>query len=377
MAGSRCRLSVPLVTAFLALAAAASDKTVPTETLLVLEPSAENPRNSEGDFVALADGAILFAYSRFTGGGSDFAAADIVARTSRDGGRTWSQDRVLVPNEGQSNVMSVSLLRLPSGEILLFYARKHGWGDCNLYVRRSVDELQSLSEPVRATAAPGYHVINNDRVVRLASGRLIVPAALHPCPDGTRKTWSGNGVPRAFYSDDDGRTWHADQTVVEPPPRRSVCLQEPGILELKTGTLWMWMRTTAGVQYQCFSRDAGLHWTEPEPTTITSPCSPASIERIPQSDALLMVWNDHSGRHPYPGGRRTPLCVALSRDEGKTWSPSRVIEGNLDGWYCYTAIAFVGDRILLAYCAGDKKVGGLNRLKVVGLKKADVLAGDR
>jgi hypothetical protein len=33
----------------------------------------------------------------------------------------------------------------------------------------------------------------------------------------------------------------------------------------------------------------------------------------------------------------------------------------------------VGDRVLLAYCAGDKKVGGLNRLKVAAIEKADIM----
>ncbi len=63
-------------------------------------------------------------------------------------------------------------------------------------------------------------------------------------------------------------------------------------------------------------------------------------------------------------GRRTPLCMAISKDEGKTWSQSKILEDNPDGWYCYTAITFLDDRMLLAYCAGDKNVGGLNRLKV-------------
>ena len=84
---------------------------------------------------------------------------------------------------------------------------------------------------------------------------------------------------------------------------------------------------------------------------------------------LLCVWNDHSGIHEYPAGRRTPLCMAISPDEGKTWSRSRVIEDNPDGWYCYTAISLVKDRAMLAYCAGDKEVGGLNRLKVLAIPK--------
>lgn len=339
------------------------------QVLLTIEPSKEFPRNSEGDVIELKGGRLMLVYTRFTGGGADNAKADLCARTSADGGNTWSDDRILVPNEGAENIMSVSIVRLEGGELLLFYLRKNNWHDCNTYVRRSRDEFKTLSKPVRATVADGYHVVNNDRVVQLDSGRLIVPAALHPCKDGTRKTWSSRGVPRAFFSDDAGRTWRSDSTVVEPPPYRNLVLQEPGVVELRDGRLWMWMRTTHGCQYGCYSTDRGKTWSKPEPTGIKSPCSPATIERVPWTGDLLAVFNDHSGLHPYPKGKRTPLCVAVSKDDGKTWSKSRVIESNPDGWYCYTSMTFVGDRVILSYCAGDKKIGGLNRLKIIALPR--------
>ncbi|MBN1806821.1 MAG: exo-alpha-sialidase [Sedimentisphaerales bacterium] len=148
-------------------------------------------------------------------------------------------------------------------------------------------------------------------------------------------------------------------------PRNSEC----DIIELKDGRLMMYMRTNAGSQYICYSQDAGQTWSRARPSNLVSPLSPASIKRIPWTGDLLCVWNDHSGVHSYPEGRRTPLCIALSKDEGKTWSKSKVIEENPDGWYCYTAITFVKDRMLLAYCAGDKKLGGLNRLKILAISE--------
>lgn len=42
-------------------------------------------------------------------------------------------------------------------------------------------------------------------------------------------------------------------------------------------------------------------------------------------------------------------------------------EDNFDGWYCYTAITFVKDRTILSYCAGDKEIDELNRLKFLEL----------
>ncbi|NQT53667.1 exo-alpha-sialidase, partial [bacterium] len=77
----------------------------------LLPPGKGNPRNSEGDFVQLKDGRLLFVYTHFTGGGSDHARAHLAGRFSADGGRTWTADDVVVvPNEGTMNVMSASLL---------------------------------------------------------------------------------------------------------------------------------------------------------------------------------------------------------------------------------------------------------------------------
>src|SRR6478609_5909518 len=98
---------------------------------LTLAPSPGNPRNSEGDFIRLHDGRWLFIYTHFTSGANDHAKAFLASRESSDGGKTWTaKDRVVVANEGGFNVMSVSLLRLKSGEIALFYLRKNSLEDC-------------------------------------------------------------------------------------------------------------------------------------------------------------------------------------------------------------------------------------------------------
>jgi len=63
-----------------------------SEIVLSLQAKEGNPRNSEGSFVTLKDGRILFAYSRHRGKDdwSDHATTDIAARLSSDSGRTWS-----------------------------------------------------------------------------------------------------------------------------------------------------------------------------------------------------------------------------------------------------------------------------------------------
>ena len=339
------------------------------ETLLVIEPSQEFPRHSEGDVIELSDGNLCLVYTRFSGGNDDDSSAAIVAKVSKDGGRAWGEDRVLVEREGAKNVMSVSLHRLKSGEILLFYLVKNSWCDLKMFVRRSNDELLTVGEKTLVTVADGYHVVNNDRVVELSSGRLVAPAALHHCADGKREKWANSAIMRVFYSDDHGQTWQADRSDPTAEPDEKVILQEPGIVELKDGRLMMYIRTDAGTQYVRYSSDQGETWTNYGPGNLASPLSPATIERIPWNGRLLAVWNDHSGWHNFPPGKRTPLCLATSSDEGDSWSKSRVLEGDPDGWYCYTSMTFLGDRVILTYCAGDKEVGGLNRLKVLSLPR--------
>src|SRR5690606_11255730 len=111
-------------------------------TTLQLNPGENNPRNSEGDFIKLKDGRILYIYSHFVGhSSSDFGQSHLAARYSSDEGNTWTDsDEIVVENEGAMNVMSVSLLRLQNGQIALFYARKNSIHDCIPYMRISSDE---------------------------------------------------------------------------------------------------------------------------------------------------------------------------------------------------------------------------------------------
>jgi Neuraminidase (sialidase) len=359
-----------LVTLFLTFLPAIPDALgAENSTVLNLEPSKDLPRNSEGSFVTLKSGRILFAYTQFYGGARDHSPARIVAIQSDDDGRTWdSTPRTIVENTGASNVMSVSLLRLESGRIALFYLQKNSWLDCRPCVQFSDDEAQTWSDAKLILPAPGYFVMNNDRVIQHSSGRLIAPLAFHRSRDTdpeNSKSFDSRAIALWSVSDDEGKTWkEAPQWVALPAPATHTGLQEPGVVELADRSLLAWFRTDQGAQFETRSTDLGNSWSPPVAGGMKSPTSPASIKRLPGSDELLSLWNDHGGQFPMAKGRRTPLVAAISTDGGKTWPRRKLIEGDPDGWYCYTAIHFVEGAVLLAYCAGDSKVGGLNRLRI-------------
>lgn len=320
--------------------------------------SADAPRRSEGDFVLLKDGRVLFIYTKFTGGRSDGAAAHLASRESRDEGRTWTtEDRIVLPGVEAPNVMSVSLNRLSDGRIALFYCRKGNDRECLPMVRFSDDEAVTWSEPtsIIPDAERSYYVLNNDRVVQLRGGRLVAPVAQHVHRDDGR--FEGRGIVVCYLSDDAGRTWRrgrGGQDGTRPDGSR-ITLQEPGIVERKDGSLLMFVRTDARSQFFSESTDGGETWTAPRPSPLASPLSPASIERIPGTGDLLCVWNDHGD---LPAGsnmadKRTPLRLGMSPDDGRTWRTARTLEDDPQGWYCYTAIEVLDDSVLLAYCSSD------------------------
>ena len=327
----------------------------------LLPPELNNPRNSEGDFIALNGGILMFVYSRFTGGSADDARADLAAIYSGDGGKTWSlRYEPVLQHEGKQNVMSVSLLRLAESEIALFYLRKNSDADCVPMMRLSTDEGRSWNEPVSCVVGDGYYVLNNDRALRLKSGRILLPLARH-AKNGEKRSIRASTL--CVYSDNGGRTWRQSATELEAPEKSRSGLQEPGVIELKDGRLMMYMRTDLGCQYRSYSKDGGDTWSPAEPTGILSPLSPASIARIPSTGDLLLVWNDHDGVDEAHKGKRTPFRVAISKDDGLTWENKKTLDDDPEGWYCYTAVEFIKDRVLLAHCAGDAKVGRLNRTR--------------
>lgn len=368
------RIIIPLLSLALLIAVSCSSGETVTEEnteasvidrTLILNPGENNPRNSEGDFIQLNDGRILFVYSHYYGeSSSDHGTAHLAGRYSEDQGQTWTEeDEVILPNEGGMNVMSVSLLRLQNGDIAMFYLRKNNTDDCIPMMRISKDEAKTWSEAVPCiTDREGYFVLNNDRVIQLENGRLLLAVAQHAAPG---EEWGGMGKIFSYYSDDNGQTWKSSPELANPD---SIVLQEPGVVELKDGTIMMFIRSNAGVQMLAYSQDQGETWSDLEKSTLVSPVSPATIERIPKTGDLLAVWNNNLADDPDIARLRTPLNAAISKDEGRTWESIKTLEDDPDGWYCYTAMDFVDDHVLLGYCAGNRPQGtGLSVTNVTRL----------
>ncbi len=332
-----------------------------------------NPRNSEGSFLRLRDGRIAFAYSRYRGNSADdHAYAEIACVFSYDGGETFEDERILVrpnadPAADETNCMSVTLLRLGNGDVGLFYLLKRNNIVSEYLLRRSSDEMETFGEPTLCVASdmPGYYVVNNDRVVRMSNGRLIVPAAHHPSAMGYRgqtDCYDGRATAAFYASDDDGYTWRRISAMLALPSvaYSGTGLQEPGLIELTPGVLYAYFRTDLGRQYESVSIDGGANWFPIQASRFTSPASPLLIKRNEYSGKLYAIWNPVPEYYGRPAakvwtGGRTPLVIAEGEFTagGIRWGTPKRIEDDPAAGFCYPAILFLNEReAVMSYCAG-------------------------
>ena len=331
-------------------------------------------RNGEGSFIKLKNGAILFGYTEFIDDNrEDEAHAVISAFTSYDEGETWGEKRVLFQkSEGSVNIMSLSFLRMNNDDIGAFYIEKNIDGTDKLLFTRSTDEGLNWSKPsncLDCIAEQDYYVLNNDRVIKLKNGRILFATARHSIYADTENFPAGEVC--FFYSDNDGASWKKNDTELKCPfPKDPLGFQEPGLFQHDDHTLWCYIRTGLGFQFQAFSKDNGENWSSPEPNTFfSSPSSPMLVKNF--KDLTLAVFNpipEHILREDdeeFWG--RTPYTLAVSLDNGKTFTKDNLfdIEDDLNNGYCYPAIIEDENYCLVAYYHSNNTDCCLNSTKII------------
>lgn len=331
-------------------------------------------RIGEGSFVCLDDGKILFGFTEFISSGrEDEDIAQISAIVSADEGETWSQPHTLFEKpENALNIMSISFLNMANGDIGAFYIIKHVDGTDEIVLTRSADNGKTWSVPISCTQNvldDDYYVINNDRAVMIRNGRIILPIARHSIHMQSDDFSAGELC--FVYSDDDGKTWKkASDTIKCPFPNDKTGLQEPGIFEMDDGTLWCYIRTGLGFQYQSYSTDLGMTWSAPEPNIFfSSPCSPMHVKKC--GDLTIAIFNpipEHVLRDDEKEfWGRTPYVLAVSKDNGKTFLQNDLyyLEDDLNNGYCYPAVLDCGNCFLVAYYHSNNTDCCLNSTKIM------------
>lgn len=239
---------------------------------------------------------------------------DVAVMCNRHDGSGWGEPRVLVDPPGQSGGNTVVYCH--EGELWHFYdiIEGEGWNDAMLYLARSSDGGRTWTDPELFDDRPGMMVRN--RPVRLSTGRILLPAYDERGAQGL-----------AYMTDDGGAAWREGGRMVAD----DTGVIQPAIIERDDGSLHAILRTghEASHARECDSADGGETWTRCVPSALHNPGSGADMIRL-ASGEVIACFNDT------PQGR-TPLTLAISHDEGRTWSARRNIEEQ-PGEYSYPTL---------------------------------------
>lgn len=349
--------------------------------VLFLNAKENNPRNGEGTFIRLKNGAILFVYSKFSG--NDWhheCSADIASLTSFDEGETWINERLIFKHDEKSrNYMCPSLFRLNNGDVGLIYLRKDLETENSApYFARSDDEGITFTTPERiGNDFINYYVIENDHVIKLRNGRIILPANLHSKNVNGKAELVEHGLKCIFASDDDGKTWKeiAERQDIPFPDKSETGLQETFVYEERTGRLRAFSRTDLGFQFECFSNDSGKTWTDATPNRFfSSPDSPLLMKTV--GIYTLAIFNPIPNYITRPEDNtwgRTPLVCAVSKDDGKTFDKLFALEDDPDNGYCYPAVIGGDDYFLVSYYHSNNTGCPLNSCKIKKINFSEII----
>lgn len=265
--------------------------------------------------VKLDDNAVMHVYSTPTSYAGKAGQCFIAGRITRDGGKTWEAEHELT-RLPEGRAAHPTAHRTRDGTLHLFFLgyKQHAWDKAtgnptaetrsDLWTVRSSDAGKTWTAP--QMIFEGYTGSTNG-AVETHDGHLVVPFSQYVAQPGRL-------VSRTVVSADGGTTWKLSNTLDIGGAGDHEGALEPCVVELKDKRLWMIIRTSRKFFWESFSTDGGLTWSEAKATDINSSHSPAHVIRL-SDGRLAMAWN------PAVHQRRQ-LHLALSEDEGRTWSPS-------------------------------------------------------
>jgi len=274
---------------------------------LIFKSSLRFPRCHSSTIIALPDGSLLAAWwNSYEEGGKD-----AVIRASRlsAGEKHWELPWTLAdtPDTTDSNPV---FLNAPNGELWLFYRAGLPWA--KMMWMKSADMGRTWGEPARLLNKAGY--TSRSSILTLSSGDIFIPVMTYEASNYRLSRASS-----AFIcSPDTGKTWKATEANKSEP-----CSNEPAAIQRADGSLLAYMRPydpESGDRYlwQCESFDSGRTWSKPGRTGIRNPSSAVELLKL-RSGHVVLAFNDSQVS-------RTPLCLALSLDDARTWSYRRVLE---------------------------------------------------
>ncbi len=328
--------------------------------------------------VVTTKGTVLAYSEARKNGRDDWGEIEIHLRRSTDGGKTWEASKHIAHHgarlegnprkaEGGEHEQTVNnpvaIVDRETGAIEFLYCINYA----RCYSMRSTDDGLTWSAPVDITATfdpfrakVDWKVIATGpgHGIQIKSGRLVVPIWLAYGKEGDHAPSAAGTI----FSDDHGKTWQAGDLCL---PNEGIFTNpnETMITELSDGRVMLVTRSASKANRKLItiSPDGARNWTTPTfHDQLWEPVCMASIVAHPSNPGTLIFSNPHTlkldkdGKEvPAGRGKRENLSIKLSRDDGKTWPVSKVLD---PGKAAYSDLAVWPDGTVLCLYEADTNI---------------------
>ena len=247
-------------------------------------------------------------------GGQAEGAKDVQIWCSAFDGKAWTEPKVVGTEPGQPCWNPV-LFKTAKGALWLWYKAGPSPERWTGFSRTSADAGNTWPKVEMMPA--GFWGPVRAKPMQLANGTILA---------GTSVESFRNWTPFVDRSTDDGKTWTRSNAFPVPDKFNQI---QPALFETKSGSVVALMRSRdPRVVCRSESKDGGVTFSPAEETKLPNPSTGLDCVRI--GDEVFLICN------PVTLGR-TPISIAKSTDDGRTWKPAVDLETE-SGEYSYPAM---------------------------------------
>jgi len=261
------------------------------------------------NLIQLKNGDLLCVW--FSGEWEGSSGVGIVFSRLAKGSQVWTKPQLIDQQDGVSFQNPV-FFQSPDGVLHLYHTTQGAHeGEANAHVLECVskDNGATWSKPALLFDKPG--AFSRHPVMVLPNGTWLLPMTYVTSKGISKGSETNYSVME--LSQDSGKTWK--ECMVDD----SFALVQPTVVQLAPDSLLSFFRSRKSDSiYQSTSKD-GCTWTKPVATDL--PNNNASVQSFRLKDGHIVIIFDNQHKGP-----RRPVSIALSEDEGKTWSYVRDVE---------------------------------------------------
>lgn len=338
-------IAVGTLTLLLAAAGQALAGEEEIQTSIVFGSEAPGPYKHPASITELANGDLYLVYY---GGSGEYGDDTAVFGSRRPrGSDQWTTPVPIADTPFKSEGNGV-VWQAPDGLVWLFYVVRYGetWSTSRIQAKISRDGAKTWSDPMILAFDEGMMV--RGRPIALHDGDYLLPI-YHETGHDTEMVGPDSTSLFLRYEPSTGQ-WVESSRIHSPTGNI-----QPAVAQITDDYLVAYCRrggdyepTDSGYIVRAESHDAGQTWSEGRNSQFPNPNSAVDFIKL-ENGHLLLVYNDSMND-------RTPLTVAISTDQDRSYPHRRnIAEG--DNSFAYpTAIQTSDGRIHVIYTTNDRTV---------------------